>query len=356
MRNTRIRLTQRAQGGERLRVAIATGLAAIALVGCATPAGSGRTDAGPTRDPAPHAGPIVLGPVGDAAVLGSRTRRAGIDTSDKESVLAAWRKLVQPGLDVETDWTGDTSGCRPGDPSPAATRTILDNVNFVRGLAGLSTVTFSKTLSAKAQAAALIMSANKTLTHSVPRTFKCYSSSGAFAASKSNLYLDWTDMPADFVVPGYMTDPGPSNILAGHRRWILSPPATVFGSGLTSTAQALWVVGPTSNKNPNPRWVPWPTSGWFPSDFQPDGLWSLSSGSKHASFARAHVKVTRDGKALNVHMYRFVDRGYGLPAITWHVANATTPGTYTVKVTGIRGAASSAYTYHVRIFDPSLGS
>ena len=281
-------------------------------------------------------------------------RRAGIDTSDRDAVLAAWRKLVQPGLGVKTDWTGDIGGCRPGNPSPEATKTILDNVNFVRGLAGLSPVTFSKTLSAKAQNAALIMSANKTLTHYVPRTFKCYSTTGASAASKSNLYLDWTDMPADFVVPGYMTDPGPSNVLAGHRRWILYPSATVFGSGLTSTAQALWVVGPTSNKNPNPKWVPWPTPGWFPSDFQPDGLWSLASGYEHASFARAHVKVTRDGEALKVHMYRFVDRGYGLPAITWQVAGATKPGTYTVKVTGIRGAASSAYTYEVRIFDPSI--
>ena len=309
-----------------------------------------------TRDPAPQAGPVVLAPAVGAAVVGSTTRRAGIDTSDLDAVLTAWRTLVQPGLGVETDWTGDIGGCRPGDPSPAASKTILDNINFVRGLAGLSPVTFSKTLSAKAQKAALIMSANRTLTHYVPRTFKCYSSTGAVAASKSNLYLDWTQMPADFVVPGYMTDPGPSNILAGHRRWILNPFATVFGSGLTSTAQALWVVGPTSNKNPNPNWVPWPTRGWFPSDFQPDGLWSLASGYENASFARAQVNVLRDGEALKVHMYRFVDQDYGLPAITWHVADATTAGTYTVKVTGIRGAASSAYTYEVRIFDPSLGS
>jgi uncharacterized protein YkwD len=356
VRNARTPLTQRVRHAERLRIALAAGVTALTLVGCAIAVGPGSTDAEVTRDSVPQAGPVVLAPAGGAAVLGSTTRRAGIDTSDREVVLAAWRRLVQPGLGVKTDWTGDLGGCRPGSPSPEATKTILDNLNFVRGLAGLSRVTFSETLSARAQNAALIMSANQTLTHDVPRTFKCYSSTGALAASRSNLYLGWTDMPADFVVPGYMTDPGPSNILAGHRRWILYPSATVFGSGLTSTAQALWVVGPTSNTNPNPRWVPWPTPGWFPSDFQPDGLWSLASGYEHANFARAHVKVMRDGEALRVHMYRFVGRGYGSPAITWHVADATEPGTYTVKVTGIRGAASSAYTYQVRIFHPSTSS
>ena len=196
------------------------------------------------------------------------------------------------------------------------------------------------------------MSANQTLTHAVPRSFKCYTQDGALAASKSNLYLAWPEMKAESVVPRYMAEPGSSNIQVGHRRWILNPTAKVFASGLTATAQALWVVGPTSNRNPNPKWVPWPTRGWFPSDFEPGGRWSLSSGSARANFSRAHVKVTRAGTPLKVRMHRFTDSGYGMPAITWEVASAHKPGAYKVTVTGIRGAASSRYSYVVRIFDP----
>ena len=113
-----------------------------------------------------------------------------------------------PGRVWRRTGPGRPSGCRPGRPSAASTRTIRDGVNFVRGLAGLSPVTFSKSLAAKAQKAALIMSANQTLTHAVPRSFKCYTKDGALAASKSNLYLAWPEMKAESVVPRYMARPG----------------------------------------------------------------------------------------------------------------------------------------------------
>jgi hypothetical protein len=242
--------------------------------------------------------------------------------------------------------------CRAGRPSAAANKAILDGVNFVRGLAGLGAVTFSRRLSARAQAAALIMSANATLTHVVPPSYKCYSKAGAGAAGRSNLYLDSIQMPADRVIPGYMADEGPGNVLVGHRRWILNPAATTFGSGLTETAQALLVLGPTSSHNPNPDWVSWPTQGWFPSDFEPKGRWSLSAGSDRADFSRARVKVTRADKRLKVRVHRFDKHSYGKPALTWEVKGPIKPGVYAVAVSGIRGAASAKRSYTIRIFDP----
>ena len=76
----------------------------------------------------------------------------------------------------------------------------------------------------------------------------------------------------------YLDDPGAGNYAAGHRRWVLNPWATTMGNGLTSSADALYVFGPTSDGNADPAWVAWPTAGWFPSPLQPRGRWSLSSG------------------------------------------------------------------------------
>ena len=276
--------------------------------------------------------------------------RVGIDTADRAAVLDAWQTMVESRAGTSAHWSGRRNGCRAGSPSAESTRTILDGINFARGLAGLTPVRFSRTLSAKAQQAALIMAANGTLSHDVPRVWKCWSRAGAAAASKSNLYYGWHELKPEQIVPGYLSEPGDSNVLAGHRRWILNPAATAFGNGLTNTSHALYVIGPTASHNANPSWVPWPTAGWFPSDLEPSGRWSLASGSAKADFARAHVKVERDGTPLKVQRHRFV-RGYGMPTITWDMQGATAVGTYTVTVSGIRGAAASRISYTVRIFE-----
>ena len=275
---------------------------------------------------------------------------AAIDTSSRSAVLQAWRRMVEPSRRIENRWAGSVKGCRPGRMSPAATRAVLNEVNFVRGLGGLAPVTMSPVLSAKAQQAALIMSANRMLTHVVPRNARCWSSGGAEAARNSNLFLAST-LGVEHIVAGYMKDPGTANVAVGHRRWIMHPPATTFGVGLTDSANALWVLGPHSSRNPNPAWVSWPTRGWFPSGFEPNGRWSLSAGSRSADFSQARVAVTRGGKRLQVQQHR-VQNGFGMPTLVWEVPQAREVGTYQVTVSGIRGAAAGTHSYSVRIFDP----
>jgi uncharacterized protein YkwD len=297
----------------------------------------------------PDAGP-ALGPVQPTTA-----RLSGIDASDRAAVTGAWRTMIASRQGSRSDWTGHRVGCHAGRPSPESTRTILDGINFARQLAGLHPVRFARSLSARAQEAALIMAANGTLSHHVPRSWSCWSRVGAAAAGRSNLSYGARALRPEDVVPSYLTDPGSGNVAVGHRRWILNPAASAFGNGLTTTSHALYVVGPTSTRSASPAWVPWPTAGWFPSGLEPGGRWSLASGSESANFSRARVRVERDGTRLAVHRHPFV-RGFGMPTIAWDIDGAVGPGTYTVTVTGIRGAAARTTSYTVQIFDPLTGS
>jgi uncharacterized protein YkwD len=277
--------------------------------------------------------------------------RVGVDTSDRAAVLDAWRAMIESREGAATSWTGRPASCHPGSASDESAKTILDGVNFARGLAGLTPIRFQRSLSAKAQKAALIMTANRALSHHVPRTWNCWSRVGAAAAGRSNLYYGPRTLKPEDIAPAYLSDRGSGNVAVGHRRWILNPAASAFGNGLTTTSHALYVVGPTSAHNANPEWVPWPTAGWFPSDLEPEGRWSLASGSAGADLSRARVRVQRDGTPVKVHRHPFV-RGFGMPTIAWEIDGVVGPGTYTVTVTGIRGAAARRVTYTVRVFDP----
>ena len=51
------------------------------------------------------------------------------------------------------------------------------------------------------------------------------------------------------------------------------------------------MIGPTSRNRPNPRWVGWPTAGYFPNAIEPNGRWSLSSGRRGVSFAGTRLFI-----------------------------------------------------------------
>jgi hypothetical protein len=236
--------------------------------------------------------------------------RGAIDTHSKAAVNRAYRSRFAANLDTPIRWTGSNRPCRPGHMSRAANAATLESINFVRAMGGLAPVSFDKRLSAKAQKAALIMSANvprtQYLTHDPPRSWRCWTRAGHAAAGRSNLAWRTPRITAGGAIEQYMDDEGPSNKAAGHRRWIMYPPLLTMGNGMTSTANALTVIGTaTRPAPPDPAWVSWPTAGWFPAPLEPNGRWSLSSGDSGARFGRAHVRVTTSaGPALQVHRFR----------------------------------------------------
>ncbi|MFL6059971.1 MAG: CAP domain-containing protein [Marmoricola sp.] len=291
---------------------------------------------------------------------GSRTTARwadAIDTRSQSAVNAAYWAQYAPKQLLSIDWLlGSLLGCHAGITSGSTNAATLSSLNFVRSLAGLGPVSFSPALNSSAQQAALIMAANGSLSHYPSSSWRCWSSTGARAASRSNLALAYPSLRAGQIIDLYMDDPGSDNVAAGHRRWILNPFSTVMGSGSTATANALTVVGPTSAARPNPRWVGWPSAGYFPNAIEPRGRWSLSSGLSSVSFTRARIAVYRGTVRIPVHKYP-VHNGYAQPTMVWQMPpNLDENATYRVVVTGIRKAGLARalrMAYTVRLFTPS---
>ncbi len=280
-----------------------------------------------------------------------------VTTSSKSSVRAAYRTILARALKVGTGWTGSTARCRLGSESLASRRATLDAVNLMRAMNQLDGVSLSDSWNTAALRNSLMMQARGQITHYPGKAGKCWSASGASSAARSNLALGISGARA---IAGYMDDPGASNVVAGHRRWILEPSLRMMGTGSTTRANTLTVMGKdgpvVSPHNAAPRWMEWPSAGWFPRQLDPEGLWSLSASDPRVDFRRAKVSVsTGSGKRLSVSAYPVVD-GYGPNTLTWRVKGVVLPKggstrSYVVKVTGIRGGAQSSYSYTVRMFD-----
>jgi uncharacterized protein YkwD len=299
---------------------------------------------------------VAPGAVRAVAPVPSRRYAGRIDTGSQSAVNSAYWSMFQNGADLPTGWTGSIAGCQRGSTSTQSRGATLSSLNFVRRLAGLAPVRFSSTLNSHAQAAALMMSANNQLNHFPPSSWRCYTRTGAHTAARSNLALAFPDIASGQIVEMYMDDIGSSNYGVGHRRWVLNPFATTMGSGSTGTANALQVVGPTSRTRPNPAYVGWPTSGWFPDTLEPQGRWSLSAGNSRTNFRYARIRVTHGGQSVPVQKYR-VENGYGQPTLVWQLPSSIAKsGDYQVTVRNIHRRGTSkrfATSYTVRFFTPT---
>jgi uncharacterized protein YkwD len=334
-------------------------LSAVALAALAqAPAQAGTpADPGAQVGAAPTAG-VTFGGSG-AAVAAELVTAATDPVPSKDWVRAVWRKSIAPSLTVPTGWTGTQSPCSAGQESTASRDATLRTINAMRRLVQLDPVQFDSGANTRARKAALIMTANDTLTHSPSSSMTCWSSDGQKAAGQSNLALGATGARA---IDAYMVEPGIHNTAVGHRRWILNPTTTVMASGSTSDANALTVFGlGTSGRRARPQFIEWPARGWFPSQLEPDGRWSLSASNRYVSFSRASVSVRplddqgRLGSALPVKVVSRSDVGYGPNTVVFEVDRLAVPQGWNVKkyrvaVSGISGGSTSSYSYTVRLF------
>lgn len=296
---------------------------------------------------------------GLTTVPASPAAAAGLNTDDRAAVGAAYRSSYAPALATPLGWTGSVAGCLPGAPSPAAQASTLTVINFVRSLGGLDPVSFDPALSDKAQQAALVYLAQGNLSHSIPPTWKCATPDAIEAGGKSNIAYGRAGAQA---IDLYMSDYGSNNTAAGHRRWIMDPDALTMGSGSTSSTNALWILGKhaAAGQFSNPTWVSWPTKGYFPSQLEPQGRWSLTANaSGKYDFSGAKVSVVdSNGAALGVSVYPAA-QGYANDTLVWEVSGVQKPTgsqtrAYTVSVTGIKtGVTTVSTSYKVNLIDAS---
>ncbi len=280
----------------------------------------------------------ALGPLAATTPVAAATAAPSVDPYSRASVLAGYRSgLVEPRA-VAPGWTGDAATCRTGTESAASIDATRAAVNYYRALNRLPAIALEPSKNAKALAAATMMHANGRISHTPPTTWRCYTPAAAGAAGTSNLAQGAVGARA---VDLYMADQGASNTAAGHRRWLLHPAATTFGTGSTSGFNALTVIGGATAARPaEVSWVAWPNAGFVPKRaLRPSAggaatvLFSLSSSTHpDASYAGASVTVKVGSTALPVAVHPAVD-GYGDDTLTWDV---TPPAGYDTSDADVR--------------------
>jgi hypothetical protein len=257
-----------------------------------------------------------------ALAKGQSQPRGGlfVNPQSRNAVIEFYNTYYVMPENLDPQWTGDAAACNAGATSEAFRAAVLRRINFFRAMAGVpADITFSDEYNRKAQAAALMMSANRALNHYPDSSWNCYSADGADAANSSNLHL----VASPNAIDDYMRDDGDINSVVPHRRWLLYPQTRqmgtgdVFGQNGYPAANALWVIDEPHYFDERPAtrdgFVAWPPPGYVPQDLIFD-RWSISFGG--ADFSDATVSMTINGQTVPL-TAAVDDSGYGEPTIVW---------------------------------------
>jgi hypothetical protein len=295
--------------------------------------------------------------------------------TSRAQARAFYNAIYPLSENIPSGWTGTLSGTPGTDATgtPGATSAAFQaaeqlRINWFRAMAGIpAAIGFDSGNNAADQQAALMMSANGMLSHSPPTNWQLYTSSGANAASMSNLALG-TDGPD--AMTGYIADPGSTNTEVGHRRWLLYPQTQTMGSGDVEPANpfepanATWVFDSNINgSRPATRenFVAWPSPGYVPYQVV-FPRWSFSY--PNADFSSATVTMTSNGASVQTAV-EAVQTGFGENTLVWEynglsgdsdipAPKPTADTTYTVQINGVKNAPQSSYSYNVTVFDPAV--
>ncbi|MCB1887070.1 MAG: hypothetical protein KDH20_05665 [Rhodocyclaceae bacterium] len=313
-----------------LRNVIPALLVAFLTAACGGGGGGGETAAGTpdTGTPAPTTG-------------------GGDDGTQADGIYAAAAEL---------------SSCRPGSLTEAEHLRVLDALNALRARHGLAAVARDTGREAAAGEAALMMVANRALSHQPPASWTCYSAAGAGEAARSNLYLRSSSsgtlgFPSSSALAALLLDDGVASL--GHRRWMLDPflgpvawgradgqPSGSSGETMAGVL-ALIDAGARALGPAAPDFVAMP-QGSYPADlFPPTGVLSVSVVADPANrnanrgrvdFATAAIRVTDpNGQDLAVTNRAEDYSGAGLPnLLSWQVGGLRTGLSYRVRIDGVR--------------------
>lgn len=276
----------------------------------------------------------------------------------KELVIADY-KANYNGSSISCNmigWTGSVESCKAGTVSIDAYDKMLQRLKYFRRTAGVcDDVVWLDSLHHYYMAAALIMKANESLTHSPGPEWKCYSKEGYRGASTSN--LSWGSCGSASIT-GQMFDSGGGNQAAGHRRWILNPTTHYFAAGSTDATMSLYAFGQA--KSPETRdsiiaihkkqAVCWPAEGYFPESLI-SYRWSFALYG--AELEGAKVSVMTNGKPVTIKV-NDLEHGYGMNTLVFEMPTNSykTGDVVTVKISHLVSSSSKekfTYTYTVHI-------
>jgi uncharacterized protein YkwD len=287
-----------------------------------------------------------------------------VDPASRAASLEFYQRVYLGSEGVAIGWTGSHASCTAGTTAAAFRAAVQLRINYFRAMAGVpSDLVLNATYTGKAQQAALMMSANGTLSHDPPSSWTCYTAAGDEAAHSSNLCLGCYGPGA---IDAYMEDFGDGNTAVGHRRWVLYPQTQEMGTGDIPwvggywAANALWVFD-SHMWEPRPptreEYVAWPPPGYVPYQVVYP-RWSFSYAG--ADFGSATVSMSSGGSGLGVSL-QTVKNGYGENTLVWEpAASFGPPGadtTYSVSVSNVKiNGSPRSFAYDVVVFDPATAA
>lgn len=291
-----------------------------------------------------------------------------VNTQNREEVRRFFNAIFQSGAEVRSGWSGGVANCEAGTLSDAYQEAVRTRINFFRAMAGVpGDIVFDPDLSAKAQAAALMVSANQRVSHAPAIDSICFSPEGYEGSANSNLALGSSGRDS---IEAYMLDAG-VNTRVGHRRWLIYPQTKTMGNGDIDPPDGS--AEPRANANwnaddnfglyrPQTRepFVAWPPAGYVPYRLVYP-RWSFSI--RGADFRNAVVTVTSNGVAVAAEIEP-VEIGYGENSIVfvpervaadarmfWPRPTDDVGYDVTIGNVGLGGGVTN-YAYSVTVFDP----
>jgi len=226
-----------------------------------------------------------------------------VDTGNRAEVGAFFESAYLTAFEPAMGWAdGSADRCDPGQTSLAYEDATIQLVNFYRAMAGLpGDVQLDGGLSGKCQDAALMMKAQREISHTPTPDWACYTLDAGEAAGSSNLALG---LAGPHAIRAYVEDFGDNNQAVGHRRWILYPPQTTMGTGSVPgrwEANCLWVVDRSTWIPPRnePEWIAWPPAGFVPYELVYP-RWSFSMANADFTGATVSMSLGDESLALSV--------------------------------------------------------
>ena len=293
-----------------------------------------------------------------------------VDITKREEARLFYNTVYASSENVPHEWTGNIATCTPGTVSAAYQDATLRRLNYYRAIARQgSNVIFTEAANAKAQAAALIMSANKQLDRSPSAGWLCYTEAGREGAA-GNLLMGESGPKA---IDAWIQDAASPN--RDHRRAILLRGRTTMGAGHIPVSTGHDVKGITSALLPvDSPVVPngyceWPPRGFLPRSLLP-AAWSLAWEGKDFSNARitmkargkVHLAPTEWSEDIPVPII-YSATAHGQAGLVWFpdlkaIAERMRKSgdvEFTLSVTEIKapGGANLYTDYKVTVFDPA---
>jgi hypothetical protein len=287
----------------------------------------------------------------------------------------------------------DISRCFSGKLSRNEIQTAFNLINRIRAIHHLSPVTYGSNMDEASAKAALIVAANRNMTHHPAPESLCFSTKGATASTHSNLFistysiwdptsvgrriLDIVDqmkkylIPTSDIVTSWLIDRNIPSL--GHRRWLLDPFLTEVSFGRVDTIDhtgsrwdvitggALLYNAARSLPALSPDFfVACPFNDYPTSFFDKDEFLSFSAvpisadifGNQMIQFDEAAITITdQNGKPMPVRNVHWDNDAYGVPnALIWKTPGLKPNKRYHVVISNVRfGNSSRTYRYKFRL-------